>query len=120
LDAPHFIGDSDACSVKIELAAKVFRGAGVRVIQPEVTERLIGFGEHPLHLPAELVGEVIVLLFEYSGAYGGEMVLCVAVVAIARLTGPKGVFVELEEFFVERSVFTASEDHRAEAAIADR
>jgi hypothetical protein len=35
------------------------------------------------------------------------------------LTGPQGVFVELEEFFVERSVFTASEDHRAEAAIAD-
>jgi hypothetical protein len=62
---------------------------------------------------------MVVLPVEYRGAYGGEMILCVAVVAVAWLTGPQGVFVELEEFFVERSVFTASEDHRAEAAIAD-
>jgi hypothetical protein len=91
----------------------------VSEIQPEVPEWLIGFGKQPLHLSAELVGEMIVLLFEYGGAYGGEMVLCVAVVAVARLTGPQCVLVKLKELFVERSIFAASEDHRPESAIAD-
>ncbi len=88
LDAFDLIGDSDAGGVEIELAAKVFGWAGVSEIQPEVAEWLIGFGKQSLRLSAELVGEMIVLLFEYGGAYGGEMVLCVADVAVARLTGP--------------------------------
>ena len=88
LDGVDLIGDSDAGGVEIELAAKVIGRAGVSEIQPEVAEWLIGFGKPPLHLSAELVGEMIVLLFEYGGAYGGEMVLRVAVVAVTRLTGP--------------------------------
>jgi hypothetical protein len=47
------------------------------------------------------------------------MVFGVWVVAVARLTGPERVLVELEEFIVGSCVFAASEDHRAETAVAD-
>src|SRR5882757_4524518 len=88
LDAFNLIGGSDAGGIEIELAAKVFGWARVSEIQPEVAEWLIGFGKQSLHLSAELIGEMIVLLFEYRGAYSGEMVLGVTVVAVARLAGP--------------------------------
>src|SRR5207244_12810792 len=119
-DAVNLIRDSRACGVEIELATKIFACAGMREIQPEIAEWLIRFGKQPLHLSAELVGQMIILLFEYSSPYRGEMVLRVAIVAVARLTGPQCVVVELQQLFVERSVLAASEDHRAKAAIADR
>ena len=49
---------------------------------------MVGFGEEALHLAAELVGEVVVLLFKDRVADIGEMVFGVAIVAVARLTGP--------------------------------
>ncbi len=118
-DAVDFVGGAGAGGVEIELAAIVGGRAGMGEIDPQVAERLIGFGEEALHFFTELVGEVIVLMFEHGAAQGGEMVLRVGVVAVAGLAGPEGVLVELEDFFAEGAVFAASVDHGAETAVAD-
>jgi len=61
--------------------------------EAEVAEGLVGFGEEALHLVAELVGKMVVLLFEDGGADLREIFWGLGVVAVAGLAGPEGVFV---------------------------
>ena len=70
------------------MAAVVLRWGGVSEFEAEVAEGLVGFGEETLHLMAELVGQVIVLLLKDGGADLREIFWGFGVVAVARLAGP--------------------------------
>src|SRR5438874_1153058 len=92
----------------------------MREFDTQITEWLIGFRKQPLHLLADFIRTVIVLLFQHSTANFRKMVLCVRIVAIHRLARPESIFIELKQLFGGACVFSAAEDHGSETAIADR
>ena len=65
----------------------------------QAADRLIGLGKQALHLATELVGQVIVLLFQDRPAHLGQIILRVEIIAVDRKARPECVFIQLQRFF---------------------
>ncbi len=69
---------------EIELAAIGFDLCCMVQIDRKVSERLVCLGEETLHLPADLVGLVVVVLLQYGTADIAQMIARIKVVAVNR------------------------------------
>ena len=64
----------------------------------QAADRLVGLGKQALHLAAELVGQVIVLLFQNRPAHRGQIILRIEIVTVDRKARPERVFIQLQRF----------------------
>src|SRR5579875_3100777 len=115
------IDGTSAGRVKIEFAAVTRHRSRVCKREPQVAEGLVGLRMGTLHLETDTVCEVVILLDKDGFPDCPKILLRIFVVAIPRIPGPKGVVVELQQFFIRRCVLaaTASKDHRSQASVAD-
>ena len=84
---------------KVQFAAILRYRPGVSAIHMQAADRLVGLGKQALHLAAELVGQVIVLLLQDRLAYGGQIILRVKIITVDRKARPECVLIQLQRFF---------------------
>ena len=73
-----------------------------------------------LHLQANGIGPVIVLLLQYGVADGGKKLFCLPVISVTRKARPKRVVIQLQELFVERAILSSAKNHCAQVSITNR
>ena len=84
---------------KVQFAAIVRYRAGVNAIHMQAADRLVCLGKQALHLATELVGQVIVLLFQDCPAHCGQIILRIEIITVDRKARPECVFIQLQRFF---------------------
>src|SRR3954451_11969570 len=96
-DITDMVSGASAGRVEVQLTPVARHSAIVTKINPQIAERLIGFGEQALHLLAELIGGMVVLPFEHSMTDLSQILAGIPIVTISRFAGPERVFIDLED-----------------------
>lgn len=119
MNTAYRVSDANTRGIEIEFAPISGDVCAMVEVHPQFTERLVGFGEKALHLLAELVCFVIVLINHHSFSDLGDVFAGFQVIAVARVPRPESVLVELNHLPGRIAGITA-EDHRTQAPVAYR